>query len=255
MNLIPGVCTQCGATLSVEEGKDCMICPYCNTPFIVEKAIQQFNTTYIINNNYNAENIYINNAPEEKDFTIVAGTVVKYVGESPDPVIPDGVRKIGIEAFKGTNITSVTLSDTVDEIEESAFEECKRLVSVINNKASIIGYSAFYKCTELSEFDFESVKEIHEKSFAKTKIGYANISFPIIFVNHISNYKEEMKRHYDIGKLGSAGYKAFENSPYHVRVSEGRCVYCGGKIKGFLNQACVDCGKENILFHSENERG
>lgn len=56
MALIPGICTQCGATLTADDTKDCMICPYCNTPFIVEKAINNFHNTYNISNS--TVNIY-----------------------------------------------------------------------------------------------------------------------------------------------------------------------------------------------------
>ena len=41
MPLVPGICTQCGATLSADTSKDRMLCPYCGTPFIVEKAINK----------------------------------------------------------------------------------------------------------------------------------------------------------------------------------------------------------------------
>lgn len=50
MPLIPGICTNCGATLSVDQANECMVCPYCDTPFIVEKAVNNFNNTYNITN-------------------------------------------------------------------------------------------------------------------------------------------------------------------------------------------------------------
>ena len=45
MKLIPGICTQCGATLSVNKDTDKMVCPYCGAPFIVKNAIQQLKHT------------------------------------------------------------------------------------------------------------------------------------------------------------------------------------------------------------------
>lgn len=56
MALVPGICTQCGATLSADNEKECMICPYCSTPFIVQKAINNFYNTYNISNSV----VYIN---------------------------------------------------------------------------------------------------------------------------------------------------------------------------------------------------
>ena len=51
MPLVKAVCTSCGASLEVDNAKDAAICPYCSTPYIVEKAINQ----YVMNvNNLNA---------------------------------------------------------------------------------------------------------------------------------------------------------------------------------------------------------
>ena len=40
--LVPAICTQCGARLEVDPTQDAAVCRYCNTPFIVEKAIQNY---------------------------------------------------------------------------------------------------------------------------------------------------------------------------------------------------------------------
>lgn len=48
LKIVPAICTQCGAKLEVDNSKDAAICPYCNTPFIVEKAINKYNTEYHI---------------------------------------------------------------------------------------------------------------------------------------------------------------------------------------------------------------
>lgn len=89
MALIPGICTQCGATLTVDDTKDCMICQYCNTPFIVEKAIHNFYNTYNISNS--TVNIY---AANNNDFVIRAGVLKEYNGAATKVVIPDNVISI-----------------------------------------------------------------------------------------------------------------------------------------------------------------
>ena len=53
MALVPAICTQCGAQLEVDNTQEAAICKYCGTPFIVEKAINQY-TTNITNNFDNA---------------------------------------------------------------------------------------------------------------------------------------------------------------------------------------------------------
>ena len=47
MALIKAQCTNCGAALEVEQDKDAAICPYCNTPYVVEKAVNQYQTKII----------------------------------------------------------------------------------------------------------------------------------------------------------------------------------------------------------------
>lgn len=55
MPLVKAVCTNCGANLEVDNSKDAAICPMCGTPYIVEKAIQKYNT-YISSTDVNAIN-------------------------------------------------------------------------------------------------------------------------------------------------------------------------------------------------------
>lgn len=50
MPLVQAKCTNCGANLEVDNAKDAAVCQYCNSAFIVEKAINNY-TTYITNNN------------------------------------------------------------------------------------------------------------------------------------------------------------------------------------------------------------
>lgn len=50
-NLVPAVCTQCGGQLEVDPQQQAAVCPYCGTPFIVEKAINNYNITHVHQNN------------------------------------------------------------------------------------------------------------------------------------------------------------------------------------------------------------
>ena len=56
MALVAAKCTNCGANLQVDSDKDAAVCPYCGTPFIVEKAINNYHIT----NNIKADvvNVY-----------------------------------------------------------------------------------------------------------------------------------------------------------------------------------------------------
>ncbi len=49
MPLVPALCTQCGGLLEIESTQEAAVCPFCNTPFITEKAINNYNTTNVTN--------------------------------------------------------------------------------------------------------------------------------------------------------------------------------------------------------------
>ena len=42
MPFVQAKCVNCGAALEVDDTKDAAVCPYCNTPYIVEKAIRNY---------------------------------------------------------------------------------------------------------------------------------------------------------------------------------------------------------------------
>ena len=49
--LVPAKCTNCGGQLDVDASQQAAVCPYCNTAFIVEQAINNFNVKNIENMN------------------------------------------------------------------------------------------------------------------------------------------------------------------------------------------------------------
>ena len=64
MSLVAAKCTQCGADIKVDNEKDAGICEHCGTAFIVEKAINNYNT-YVVNN-HNYAGATINNPDVDK---------------------------------------------------------------------------------------------------------------------------------------------------------------------------------------------
>ena len=82
----------------------------------------------------------------ESDFTIDAdGKLTAYNGTGGDVTIPDTVKAIGNNVFKGkTNITSVTIPGTILSIGDGAFSGCSGLVEVnLNEGLQTIGKAAF----------------------------------------------------------------------------------------------------------------
>ena len=61
MPLVPAKCTQCGATIEVDNKKDAAVCKYCGCAFIVEKAINNYTTNIINNNNFSGATINVSN--------------------------------------------------------------------------------------------------------------------------------------------------------------------------------------------------
>ncbi len=60
MPFTPATCPKCGGILDVDDAQEAAVCKYCGTPFIVEKAINVFNTTHnttYVTNSTNTTNI------------------------------------------------------------------------------------------------------------------------------------------------------------------------------------------------------
>ena len=111
MPLVAAKCTSCGASLQVDITKEAAVCPYCGTAYIVEKAINYYNTTNQIH--ADVVNIY----GGASDFVIRAGVLEKYNGASANAVIPDVVNIIGSEAFSGCiGLTGVVIPNSVTSI-------------------------------------------------------------------------------------------------------------------------------------------
>ena len=110
MPLVNAQCTNCGGFLEVESTKDAAICPHCGTPYIVEKAI----------NNYS-----INNTNIIQNATIS-------MKESADELWNKALRLYEFgEKEKADDILAVMLKEYIEDprpvkrIAEAVFERCK----------------------------------------------------------------------------------------------------------------------------------
>ena len=165
MPLVQVKCTNCGANLEIDNTLDAAVCPYCNVPFVVEKAINNYNTANHIS--AGPVNAY---GGSSADFAVRGGVLEKYNGAAMEVVIPNSVKIIGDQAFYNCKgITSVVIPDSVQEIGLWAFYECKALPHItIPDSVQKIGQSAFEGCTALAAVVIpDSVKEIRSKAFAE----------------------------------------------------------------------------------------
>lgn len=70
-------------------------------------------------------------------------------------ILPNGIKSIGYQAFKGTSLTKITIPASVTSIGEEAFYQVSTLDKITftnDSQLETIGYRAFYECTGLREF-------------------------------------------------------------------------------------------------------
>ena len=227
MPLIVARCTNCGGDIQVDSKKDAQICKYCDTAFIVEKAINNYN----ISNNITASvvNMY---GDYSKDFKIRAGVLTEYNGEARDVIIPKAVVEIGENVFCKLRITSVIIPESVIKIETCAFMNCKSLTKiVIPASVNNIGAYAFSGCSKL--------RDVHmtQKLLNKLKNTAENRCEYLINQGYMTSIEVIIHIHNEIG-LGVY----FENTLFYekyIRVilqkiqaerrKKGLCPNCGVK--------------------------
>lgn len=86
------------------------------------------------------------------------------------------VKEIAKNAFKGQPLTSISLPPTVTLIGKSAFNKCTNLKTVKAPGVEIIESGGFNNCTSLNEIQFPNIKDIGRRAFVKC--GFTSIDFP-----------------------------------------------------------------------------
>lgn len=143
-------------------------------------------------NNNNSEPGYIVSATEpdlkndDFGFFIIDSDelmLTKYTGSSKDIVIPETynnykITVIGKSVFNGSDIKSVTMPDTIKEVQDYAFSSCPELTNVkFSNNLQVFGNSVFFNCPKLTEIEIPtSVKKLGTRTFSAT--GIKNIVIP-----------------------------------------------------------------------------
>lgn len=103
---------------------------------------------------------------------------MKYTGTDKNVVVPNGVTRIGAEAFKENHIvTSVTLPESVTAISDNAFYQCSFLTSINLEHVTSIDDYAFYYCYSLESVTLSNnLDKLGIYSFAYS--GLTTISIP-----------------------------------------------------------------------------
>ena len=98
----------------------------------------------------------------QNDCVIIGDTVVKYVGDGGDVVVPDGIKVIFKGAFSYQKIDSVILPESLLKIEDSAFKGSSIKKITIPKNVETVGRTAFGSCYLLEELVFEGAPKLGE---------------------------------------------------------------------------------------------
>lgn len=118
-------------------------------------------------------NINTSEAVADFSFDAATGNITGYNSSALDVVIPGDiagytVKGIGEGAFKGKEITSVLIPETVTQIGDEAFKSCKRLKQVaMGNGILTIGKNAFAECIAMQNITISNrLLTIGESAFS-----------------------------------------------------------------------------------------
>ena len=123
------------------------------------------------------------------DVFVVNGTTLRdYTGEEEHVIVPDGITCIGQDAFMGCKAKTITLPDSVVEIEDNSFYGCHSLEKISFSKnVKKIGWMAFWFSEKLKEISsMEGVEEIGRSAFSGTLwLEEQRKKDPLVVVNTI----------------------------------------------------------------------
>ncbi|MBO5370970.1 MAG: leucine-rich repeat domain-containing protein, partial [Clostridia bacterium] len=161
-------------------------------------------------------------------FNKLGNTLVQYPNElildsfNRDYEIPDGVGTVGPYAFRGSNLKTVTFSDTVCEIGHDAFEGCTSLTDIeIPDSLTEIEDRVFCGCSSLQKIVIpDGVEEIRSQAFAAMRLY--EITIP-------------------------ASVKVIEADAFDSSCDENTNVYYGGSESDWNNIQIVSGGNEMLM--------
>lgn len=161
------ICEMCGSTDLIKKD-GVFVCQTCGCKYSVEEARKM-----MIEGTVSIDGVV---KTKSDDFEVRAGELIAYHGEATDVVIPDGIKIIGKECFRGMQgIESVTIPEGVYKIEIGAFYQCNRLRTVVFSKSLVeIENGAFSGCIALAKIELPyGIKTLGRGFFKEHTVSYS----------------------------------------------------------------------------------
>ncbi|MBR6256435.1 MAG: hypothetical protein IKR23_03570 [Lachnospiraceae bacterium] len=187
MPMVKAQCTNCGGALEVDNSKDAAVCPFCNTPYIIEKAINQYN----ISNTYHIENAVFE-SDDSEDKLLKRGTAQLEMKEYSDAsktfrkmtkMYPENYRGwMGLSLAESVKNTKAEESDDIMKYRRNALKQCpeqdkadlKNMYVRAEERIDILSAEIQKLETQLNK-DSEGLKEArykldhHDKCYARSR--------------------------------------------------------------------------------------
>ena len=104
----------------------------------------------------------------EASFTEVPANAFNNLGTLVSAILPEGVKTVGSNAFRNTNLSKMTLPSSLETIAQNAFYQCYKLETVtMKGNILSIGENAFAYCSSLGKFIMpNTVTSVGQSAFA-----------------------------------------------------------------------------------------
>ena len=147
--------------------------------------------------------------------------------------IPNSITSINRSAFRGSQITNITLSESTEIIGDYAFEGCSQLKSIYNwDNVKTISPCAFKDCSSLGEISLPSyLMTINQNAFDGCSEMYTNTDIPNSVVS-----------------IGSGAFRDCTNFKYVNTLGEDETLNLGSikHINTYMFYNCESLTKINI---------
>ena len=223
-----------------------------------------------------------------KEFKIVGYSLEKYNGTSENVIIPEGVKQIGLDAFRNCtflksiiipdgvirirhnafsgcrSLVKITLPDSLKEIQGGAFEYCSSLQSIeLPPNLKEIGSHAFKGCTSLADengmlivgnilFDYLGNSTSLTIPYGVTRIEYFYFNQNSALLKHISVPDTVNEIYYDRSFLNNNALKSFVLRTSHPKGGE---IPFGERIKDAFLAASQLCLKKDSDYPEAVKKG